>query len=719
MEEIQGYIERITFQSPENGFTVARLKARGKRELVALVGIMPDVQAGESIFCRGQWKEDPNYGLQFQVGSYEVQAPQSVEGIKKYLGSGLIKGIGPVFAERIVEYHREQTLDIIDGQPDALLQIDGIGPKRMERIKSCWEEQKAIRELMLFLQGYGISPTYAQKVFKTYGPESRQVIEENPYQLARDVWGIGFKTADQAARKLGISLEADIRIDAGVEYVLFKLSDEGHTCYPRDSFLERARELLEVEAPLIEGRLAHIAAEGRTHSQLQQHQGAEVEFIWLKAFHASEEGIARELKRLSGGQQLSLPLLFSFEAIAEAERQLGLQLAPHQRQAVEASIAERAHIITGGPGTGKSTITKVILKVLAPHIPRILLAAPTGRAAKRLSEITGREAKTIHSLLEYDFGISGFRRNRDNPLDCGLLVLDEASMIDTLLMYSLLKALPDSARLLLIGDVDQLPSVGAGNVLQDLIASGRLAVTRLTDIFRQAAQSKIITTAHRVNAGLFPDLRVDKGGDFFFIEENIPEAIAQTIVALVGQRLPKAYGFNPLQDIQVLSPMNRGIIGNRNLNQLLQRSLNPSDNPLLKMGRSFHLGDKVMQVQNNYDKEVFNGDVGILKHIDRTEQTAVVHFDGRPVPYDFADMDQLVLAYSVSIHKYQGSECPCVVIPLHTTHYMMLFRNLLYTGITRGKKLVVLVGSKQALGIAVRNDKAVQRYTGLGGALKN
>jgi exodeoxyribonuclease V alpha subunit len=718
MDEIQGYIERITFQSPENGFTVARLKVRGRRELVALVGTMPDVQAGESLFCRGHWKEDVNYGLQFQVEHYHVQAPQSIEGIKKYLGSGLIKGIGPVFAERIVEYHREKTLDVIDGQPDALLHIDGIGPKRMERIKTCWEEQKAIRELMLFLQGYGISPTYAQKVFKTYGAESRQVIEENPYQLARDVWGIGFKTADQAARKLGVELEADIRLDAGVEYVLFKLSEEGHTCYPRQAFLERAQQLLEVDAPLVEARLEHIEREERVVVQLQEYQGAATPFIWLKAFHASEQGIARELKRLSGGQQLSLPLLFTAEAINEAERQLGLQLAPNQWQAVESTVAERAHIITGGPGTGKSTITKAILKVLAPYIPRILLAAPTGRAAKRLAEITGREAKTIHSLLEYDFAIGGFRRNRDNPLDCGLLVLDEASMIDTLLMYNLLKALPESARLLLIGDVDQLPSVGPGNVLQDLIASGCLPVTRLTDIFRQAAQSKIVLNAHRVNAGQFPDIRVDKAGDFFFVEQNTPEAIAQTLVGLAGQRLPKAYGFHPLRDIQVLSPMNRGLIGNRNLNQLLQRSLNPSDSPLVKMGRSFHTGDKVMQVQNNYDKEVFNGDVGILRQIDRTEQLVSVDYDGRLVPYDFADLDQLVLAYSVSIHKYQGSECPCVVIPLHTTHYMMLFRNLLYTGITRGKKLVVLVGSKQALSIAVRNDKAVQRHTGLGEALK-
>ncbi|MCB0559577.1 MAG: ATP-dependent RecD-like DNA helicase [Phaeodactylibacter sp.] len=712
MDEIHGYIERITFQSPENGFTVARLKERGKRELTAIVGPMPSVQAGESVVCRGRWREDPNYGLQFQVESYEVEAPQSLQGIKKYLGSGLVKGIGPVFAERIVEYHREKTLDIIDGQPDALLDIDGIGPKRLERIKSCWKEQKSIRELMLFLQGYGISPTYAQKVFKTYGDDSRRVIEENPYQLARDVWGIGFKTADQTARKLGIDSQSDIRIDAGVEYVLSRLANEGHTCYPREAFLERARELLEVDSERIEARLEFIEQEARIVIQPLEYQGEVAPFIWLKAFFTSEQGIARELRRLLDNPPA---VLYSQPELGlqAAEAQMGIRLAPNQREAVTSSLKEKMHIITGGPGTGKSTIIKAILSIAGPGGGRILLAAPTGRAGKRMAEITGREASTIHSLLEYDFSIGGFRRSRDNPLDCNLLIIDEASMVDTMLMYSLLKAAPSHARLLLVGDVDQLPSVGAGSVLQDLIRSGRLPVTRLTDIFRQAARSKIITNAHRINAGEFPDIRVDKTGDFFFIEENDPERIAQAITGLVQHRLPKTYGFDPLRDIQVLSPMNRGVIGNRNLNHLLQRTLNPSNEPLVKMGRTFHTKDKVMQVQNNYDKEVFNGDVGYIKRIDRIEQQVIVEIDGRPIPYDFADLDQLVLAYSVSIHKYQGSECPCVVLPLHTTHYMMLFRNLLYTGITRGKRLVVVIGSKQALSIAVRNKQAGERFTGL------
>ncbi|MCB0582658.1 MAG: ATP-dependent RecD-like DNA helicase, partial [Phaeodactylibacter sp.] len=560
MDEIHGYIERITFQSPENGFTVARLQERGKRELTAIVGTMPSVQAGESVVCRGRWREDPNYGLQFQVESYDVEAPQSLQGIKKYLGSGLIKGIGPVFAERIVEYHREKTLDIIDGEPGALLSVDGIGPKRLERIKACWEEQKSIRELMLFLQGHGISPTYAQKVFKTYGEDSRRVIEENPYQLARDVWGIGFKTADQTARKLGIDSQADIRVDAGVEYVLSKLADEGHTCYPREQFLERARQLLEVDPERIEARLEFIEEEERIVIQPLEYQGEAVPFIWLKPFYVSEQGIARELRRL-----LESPPAVVYPqpelGLQAAEAQMGIRLAPNQREAVAASLREKIHLITGGPGTGKSTIIKAILSIAGPQGGRILLAAPTGRAGKRMAEITGREASTIHSLLEYDFAIGGFRRGRDNPLDSNLLVIDEASMVDTMLMYSLLKAVPAHARLLLVGDVDQLPSVGAGSVLEDLIRSNRVPVTRLTDIFRQAARSKIVTNAHRINAGEFPDIRTDKKGDFFFMEENDPERIAQTIASLVQQRLPKAYGFDPLRDIQVLSPMNRGAIG--------------------------------------------------------------------------------------------------------------------------------------------------------------
>jgi len=719
MDEIHGIIERITFQNPDNGWTVARMQEPGKRDLTTVVGNMPSVQVGESVRCTGVWKNDHNYGFQFLVKEYEVEQPATIYGIQKYLSSGMIKGIGKHFAEEIVRNYGLDTLRIIEESPDRLMEeVNGIGPKRLERIKQCWQEQKAIREVMVFLQGYGISPTYAQKIFKTYGDESIEIIQKNPYQLARDIWGIGFKTADQTAQKLGFRPDSEVRIDAGVEYVLNELANQGHTCYPVDKFLEKARELLEVEADLIDRRLEIIENEKRIHIAPLHWDGEWLACIWLQVFHLCEQGIAREMVRLLG----TMPG-FSVgdipNAIARAAGKFNIEPAENQSRAIANALTEKVHIITGGPGTGKSTITKLILDIFGAHSTKIRLAAPTGRAAKRMSEITGQEAKTIHSLLEFDFSINGFRRNRDHPLDCDALIVDEASMIDTVLMYNLLKAIPDTARLLLIGDVDQLPSVGAGNILMDLIDSNCVTVTRLTEIFRQAAHSKIILNAHKINARQFPDLSNDKTGDFFFIEEPDTEKIGPLIANLVQNRLPKAYGFDPVEDIQVLSPMNRGAIGNRRLNEILQKKLNPSYEPLVKAGRVFHAGDKVMQIQNNYDKEVFNGDIGRLIEIDRAEHLATVRFDQRTVLYDFADLDQLVLAYACSIHKYQGSECPCVIIPLHTTHYMMLFRNLIYTGITRGKRLVIIVGTKKALWMSVKNDKAARRFTGLRQALRS
>ncbi|HFA50114.1 MAG TPA: ATP-dependent RecD-like DNA helicase [Bacteroidetes bacterium] len=713
MDTITGHIERITFQNAENGYTVARLQEGGKQELTTIVGTMTSVQVGESLRCHGHWKNDPKFGFQFLVQDYEVTQPATIRGIKKYLASGMIKGVGKHFAEQIVNKYGEKTLDIIDQEPDMLREdIDGIGPKRLAKIKEGWAEQKSIREVMTFLMGYGISPTYAQKIFKTYGDDSIKVINDNPYQLARDIWGIGFKTADQTARKMGISKESDIRIDAGVEYALHQISDDGHTCFPVDRFLEKAQELLEVDANLIAARLAHIEQEGRILTAPLLVENEMTACVWLQLFHVCEQGIGKEMKRLMRGAS-NLRSVKINAAVKWAEQKLGIQLAEKQRLAVGSSLREKVHIITGGPGTGKSTITKVILLVTHQLTQKIMLAAPTGRAAKRMAEITGMKASTIHSLLEFDFSINGFKRNRDNPLDCDLLIVDEASMIDTVLMYNLLKAVPTTARLILVGDVDQLPSVGAGSVLQDLMASGKIPITKLTEIFRQAAHSKIITNAHRVNAGEFPDISNAKDGDFFFMEEDDSEKIPGIITQLVQTRLPKAYKFDPFLDIQVLSPMNRGIIGNRNLNEVLQKKLNPSYEPLTKLGRTFHTNDKVMQLRNNYDLNVYNGDVGYIRHIDRSEHEMIVEIDGRDIVYDFADLDQLRLAYSVSIHKYQGSECPCIIIPIHTSHYMMLYRNLIYTGITRGKKLVILVGSKKALYMSVRNDRAVKRITGL------
>lgn len=712
MEEIHGSIERITYQSPENGWTVARMKEPRKRDVTTVVGTMPSIQVGEFVRCKGQWKNDVNYGYQFQVQSYTVEQPSTLFGIKKYLGSGMIKGIGKAFAERIVEYHGTNTLQVIEDNPDALLEVDGIGPKRLKKIKACWSEQKAIREVMVFLQGYGISPTYAQKVFKTYGDSTISVIKNNPYQLARDIWGIGFKTADATAQKMGIEKEADIRIDSGVEYVLSELSNDGHTCYPVDTFLEKAQQLLGVDSPLISERLETIEAQQRIFIGPLTIEEQLTACIWLKAFHNCEQGIGKELSRLLHAPT-TMRQINREKAVTWAQERLNIQLADNQKLAVEQSLLQKIHIITGGPGTGKSTITKVILLILHQLTKDILLAAPTGRAAKRLSEITKMKASTIHSLLKYDFSIGGFQHNRDNPLDCELLIVDEASMIDTVLMYSLLKAIPSHAKVVFVGDVDQLPSVGAGNVLLDFIASQQIPVTKLTEIFRQAANSKIIVNAHKINAGVFPDISIDAKADFFFIEEENLDKMTDLIPNLVQIRLPRKYGFDPLNDIQVLSPMNRGIIGNRNLNEILQKKLNPSYEPLAKAGRVFHKKDKVMQIQNNYDKDVYNGDVGRIREIDRINQEVLVDFDGQEVVYDFTELDELVLAYSCSIHKYQGSECPCVVIPIHTTHFMMMYRNLVYTGITRGKKLVVLVGSKQALALAVRNNKVAKRFTGL------
>lgn len=713
MEEIVGHIERITFQNTENGFTVARLKESHKKDLTVVIGTMSTVQVGETVRCKGKWKNDINYGLQFVVDSYLVEKPSSIYGIKKYLGSGLIKGIGPVFAERIVDYLGVQTLDVIDREPEALLSIEGIGDKRLESIQLCWEEQKAVREVMVFLQSHGISPTYAQKVYKTYKEKSLEVIKANPYQLAKDIWGIGFKTADQTAQKLGIKRDAVMRIDAGVEYSLSQLSNDGHTCYPIDEFLELTHKLLEVEANLIAQRLDTITKEERIFIGPLVVKGQTRACIWLKALFECEKGIKRELERLSNATANCSPAEFN-ATLQWAEKTLNMTLADNQKLAAINSLKYKNHIITGGPGTGKSTIIKIILLIFHQLTTKILLAAPTGRAAKRMSEITKVEASTIHSLLEFDFAINGFRRNRENPLDCDLVIVDEASMIDTVLMYSLLKALPDRTRLILVGDVDQLPSVGPGNVLKDLInAKTFLESTALTQIFRQAANSKIILSAHQINKGYFPDIRVDASSDFFFIAEENAENIATTIVDLVQTRLPNKYGFDSIEDIQVISPMNRSVIGTRNLNQLLQKKLNASNEPLIKTGRTFHLHDKVMQIRNNYDQEIFNGDIGQIVSIDRVNHLLKVDYDTHIVSYDFADVDQLMLAYAVSVHKYQGSECPCIIMPIHTMHYMMLYRNLIYTGITRGKQLVVLIGSKKALSIAVKNDKVATRFSGL------
>ncbi|MFI0435777.1 MAG: ATP-dependent RecD-like DNA helicase [Parachlamydiaceae bacterium] len=716
MEQICGYIERITFHNNENGYTVAQLQLPKMKNLSCVVGLMPGIQPGETIRCFGDWKNHLIHGRQFEVSTFQVEAPADVIGIRKYLGSGLIKGIGPKYAHRIVEKFGTDTLFIIEHSAEKLLEIPGLGAKRIEKIKTCWQNQKSIRDVMVFLQTYGVSPAFAQKIYKTYGDQSVVKVKENPFALARDVFGIGFRTADLLAQKMGIPQDSFQRIEAGIEYVLSQLSSDGHACYPVDEFLLEGQKILEVLPHQIEDRLLILQEEGRIELRLLIERGKQRQFVWHKPLFMAEMGIAREIKRLKNAGS-TLRTIDKEKALAWVQEQLNIELALKQKEAIKHAISGKLHIITGGPGTGKSTITNAILTITHELTDKILLAAPTGRAAKRMSEITKHKASTLHSLLEFDFKKGGFKRNRENPLECDLMIIDEASMIDTFLMYSVLKALPDRARVVFVGDINQLPSVGPGNVLKDMIGSSSLPVTTLNEIFRQAEGSHIILNAHRINKGIFPQLYNGQNSDFFFMECEENEEVLNTIVKLVAQRLPNRYGFHPTEDIQVLAPMKKGMIGTENLNQTLQQVLNPKESALLRSGHKFQVSDKVMQIRNDYKKEVFNGDIGYIQEIDPEEQQVVVRFEERDVLYDYSDLDELVLAYAISIHKFQGSECPCVVMPIHTSHFMLLHRNLLYTGITRGKKLVVLVGTKKALAIAVKKDDVQKRHTSLKQAL--
>lgn len=688
-DEIYGFVENIVYAS--DTFTVARLKEPRKAELTCIVGQLPSLQPGETVRCKGAWKHHPQHGPQFEVISFESHQPSDLLGIQKYLESGLIKGIGPVYAERIVKKFGLDTLKIIDEKPRRLFEIEGIGKKRAELIQSCWQQQKSVREVMIFLRAHGISPAFAQKIYRAYGDKSIEKVKDDPFSLARDIHGIGFKIADGIAKALGMPEDSQTRIDAAIEHILWELSNDGHVCYPEKELAHEVSEALQLDESKIAERIQKLDSLIRKDS-----------LVWVKPLYLAEAGIAREFARLCAAPA-ALRAVQVQKALDWVQQKLHLELAPEQELAVAAAVEKKVHIITGGPGTGKSTITKAILAITEKLTQKIVLAAPTGKAAKRLSEITHKKAHTIHSLLEMDFQAGGFKKGKDDPLDCDLIIIDESSMIDTLLMYSLLKAVPSSARLILIGDVDQLPSVGPGNVLRDLIASEYIGVTRLTQIFRQAAGSRIVTNAHRVNRGEFPDLGPLAYSDFHFYEKEAPEEVLETILSLVK---------NP-EDTQVLSPMKRGVIGTENLNVALQKKLNPSQTPLCRMGRTFHVGDKVMQIRNNYQKFVFNGDVGKITSIDLAEQALAVSFDGRRIEYEFSELDELMLAYAVSIHKYQGSESPCIIIPVHTAHYMMLHRNLLYTGLTRGKKKVILVGTKKAIAMAIQNDEIKQRYTAL------
>jgi exodeoxyribonuclease V alpha subunit len=705
-EPLSGYVDAIVFAQPENGFTVARLKEPKKKDLTVIVGYMPGLQAGENVVCQGAWKNHPSHGRQFEVSEFVVEAPSDVLGIQKYLESGLVKGIGPVYAKKIVDRFGADTLDVIDKTPHRLTEVEGLGKKKIRLLRECWEEQRSIREVMVFLRAHGASPGYAQKIYKQYGEESIAKVKENPYQLAKEVFGIGFKMADAIALKIGFALHSPERIAAGIEFVLWEMTNEGHTCFPAIDFVPIAANMLEVEHPLIETAVREL-----THKQLVEQEG----MIWLKAYFAFEQGIAKDLMRLKSGQQ-AIRSIDAVKAADWVQGQLAIRFADQQREAVIQALTDKVHIITGGPGTGKSTITNAILAVSSKLTEKIILGAPTGRAAKRLTQITGKLAFTIHALLEMDFASGGFKRGKDNQLDCDLLIIDEASMIDTSLLFYLLRAIPSKARVLFVGDIDQLPSVGAGTVLRDLISSGTIGVTRLTEIFRQAKGSKIITNAHRINQGEFPEIHTAERSDFHFIEAETPEAIQQVILQLVSSEIPSTWGYHPIDDIQVLSPMKKGLIGAEMLNDALQNLLNPSTRPVYRAGRRFHVADKVMQIKNNYDKHVYNGDIGRIVEI--SSEAALVRFDEKEIEYDLTDLDELVLAYATSVHKYQGSECPCVVIPVHTSHFKLLHRNLLYTAVTRGKRQVYLVGTTKAIGIAINNNQVQKRYTGLEKAVK-
>jgi len=699
----------VTFHNAETGFCVLRVKARGQRELVTVVGHAATISSGEWVQMNGTWINDRTHGLQFKAAFLKASPPTTLEGIEKYLGSGMIRGIGPVYATKLVQAFGVAVFELIEQEPARLREVTGIGPKRAARIIAGWAEQKVIREIMLFLHANGVGTSRAVRIYKTYGVDAVQVITENPYRLARDIRGIGFRTADLVAQKLGIEPTAMIRVRAGISFALAEAGGEGHCGLPVDELTTLAGKLLDVSAELIETALVLELEAGEVVADTLEGRRC----VFLAGLYRAEQVIAERLRCLAQGAP-PWPWIDAGKAISWVEGRTGLALAESQKEALRLTLQSKVLVITGGPGVGKTTLVNSILKVLGAKQVELALCAPTGRAAKRLSESTGLEARTIHRLLEADPRTGGFKRGEENRLDCDLLVVDETSMVDVPLMRALLKALPDEAALLLVGDADQLPSVGPGQVLADIIGSGAVPVVRLTEVFRQAAESQIIVNAHRINAGKMPVLQTKEGSDFFFVDTADPEEGVRKLLAVVGDRIPSRFGLDPVRDVQVLCPMNRGGLGARSLNIALQAALNPPGEARVeRFGWTFCPGDKVMQVTNDYERNVFNGDLGVITGLDMNEAELVVSFDGRAVTYGFGELDELVLAYATTIHKSQGSEFPAVVIPLTTQHYTMLARNLLYTGVTRGKRLVVLVGQVRALAIAVRNGGGRRRWSKL------
>ena len=727
-EELTGTLERVVFHNPDNGYTVLRLNVKDKADLVTVVGNLHEPQPGVALKVTGRWVSHARFGEQFQLDRYEIVLPATEAGIRHYLASGLIKGVRERMAKRIVDLFGEDTFRILEEDPEQLLRISGIGMKTVDAVRAAWAEHQGVRELIMFLQPHGVSTSYSVRIYKHYGAEAMDVVQTNPYRLAMDIHGIGFLTADSIAMKLGFARDSEIRAGAGLLYTLTQLSEDGHVYYPKNDLLQETANLLQVEPALVERTLTPMVAEerivleellglpGQVPGQIDPDDDRVLTHIgvYLSRYHHCEAGIAYYLQRICNS-----PKAANFDNPDTIMRNtlaaLSMSLAPEQEEAVRSSIARKVLVITGGPGTGKTTVINAVIKAFSQVKARILLAAPTGRAAKRLVETSSLEAKTLHRLLEYSPHEDSFCRNEDNPLACSLLVIDEASMMDTLLMYHLLKAVPLGATVIFVGDVNQLPSVGPGNVLRDIIASGVIPVVELTEVFRQAAESEIILNAHRINHGETPNLSnpTERLGDFYFVRQEEPEKAAEMVVDLVREHIPRRFGLNPFDDIQVLCPMHKGSCGAQNLNALLQEALNPQTVKLQRGDRQFRLGDKVMQIRNNYDKDVFNGDIGRIIHVHAEDREATVSFDSNNVIYSWDELDELVPAYAISVHKSQGSEYPAVVFPLLTQHYIMLQRNLLYTGVTRGKRLVVLVGSPKAVHIAVANNQMRKRHTWL------
>lgn len=709
MIKLRCVIEHITYQNEKNGWSVMKVKVKGYDNLVTLTGSLLDVPVGSVLLVDGDWRVDPKYGQQFVAQSWTEVMPATLYGIEKYLGSGLVKGIGPVYAKAIVSRFGLETIDIIENDIERLLEVPRLGKKRMEKIRESWEKQKDIKEVMVFLQGHGVSTAFAAKIYRKYEKESIAKVKENPYQLADDIWGIGFKTADSIASKMGYEKNDPRRCRSGILYALNELAEDGHVYAEPVQLVEAATKLLEAEETPIRQALASMME--------AKDVIADNDVVYLPPFYHAENGSAKRLKSL-----LADTSLFNSDIAAEpeaeyGEKSSGIVYDEVQKAAIQKALDSKVMVLTGGPGTGKTTTTQGIIAAFKARHISILLAAPTGRAAKRMTEATGMEAKTIHRLLEYN-PMDGYKRNDENPLEGDALIVDECSMIDILLFYNLMKAIPSHMRLILVGDIDQLPSVGAGNVLRDIIDSQKIPVVRLTRIFRQAQSSRIVMNAHAINAGHFPNIKNGLDTDFFFINQEDADEMVKLIIGLVRDRLPKKYGYPP-KEIQVLTPMQRGTVGAGNLNIELQTALNPTGPSLTRGGYIFRQGDKVMQIRNNYDKNVFNGDIGYITAVDANERTLTVTFDSRLVEYDITELDEIVLAYAVTIHKSQGSEFPVVVMPVTMKHFVMLQRNLIYTGITRAKKICVLVGTTKALAYAIRNNTVSKRNTKLKERLNN